>query len=90
MGTPVALRNIVGEAEHRLLVGVVPLDREFHTDIAALIQKMEYGRMQRRLVAIQVLYERADTTNVFEYLAPILTLVVELNAHPGVQERQLT
>jgi hypothetical protein len=45
--------------------------------------------VDRRLAAVQVLHEGGDAALVLEHLALLVALVDELDAHAGVQERQL-
>ena len=53
VGAAVALRDVVREAQHLLVVGVVPLHRHVHRDIRVLVRLalaggLEHGRVQRR------------------------------------------
>jgi hypothetical protein len=49
VGAAVALRNVVGEAEHLLVVAVVPLHGHFHADAIFLGVRVENVRVQRGL-----------------------------------------
>ena len=85
----VLLRNVVGVAVHALLVGVVPLHRDFHLRVAVAGLEPEHRGMHRRLAAIQVSDEGLQAAVVLEHFGLVLALVDQLDAHAGVQERQL-
>ena len=53
----VLLRNVVGVAEHALLVGVVPLQRDLDGDRPVLRAKPEHRFVHGRARAVQVLHE---------------------------------
>ncbi len=50
MGAAVALRNVVGEAEHLFVVGVVPLHGNVDGDVGALIGQAFAGCLENRWV----------------------------------------
>src|SRR6185369_9708529 len=57
VGAAVLLRNIVGKAQHRLLVGVVPLHRDFDREAVLLAIPEEHVRVQDVLGAVHVFDE---------------------------------
>ena len=69
MGAAVALRDVVGEAEHALVVAVVPPQRAFDRDAFALGLDHDRRRDQRRLVAVEETHEGLDAAFVFHLLA---------------------
>src|SRR4029079_5786967 len=79
MGATVALRDIVGEAEHALMIAVVPPERAFDGDALAFGHDHDRGRNQRSLVAVDEFHERLDAAFVFHLLALFdgMTLVCE-------------
>ena len=89
MRAAVALRNVVGEAQHRFLVRIVPLHGDFHADAIALAQRVEDVRMQDGLGAVDELDECANAAGELEDLFLAVALVDQLDAHAIVQEREL-
>src|SRR3546814_4785497 len=90
MGTAVLLRDVVGEAEHRFLVGVGPLDRDVDGDARLLAADRDHVRVQRGLELRQVLDERGDAALVLEYVAaPFPALVDQDDLDARIEERQL-
>ena len=83
------LRNVVGVAVHALLVGVVPLDRHLDGDRAVLSAEPEHRLVNRCAGAVQILDEGLQAAFVLEDFRARFALIVELDAHAGVQERQL-
>ena len=69
MRAAVLLRNVVGVAEHGLLVGVVPLQRHSTPIAVAVRWNQNDGIVDRRLVAVQVLDEGADAALVLEHVS---------------------
>ncbi|KAG1184658.1 hypothetical protein G6F35_015046 [Rhizopus arrhizus] len=69
VGTAVLLRDVVGEAVHRLLVGVGPLQRHVHHDVVVLAGDRDDVRVQRGLQLRQMLHEAADAAFVVEVVA---------------------
>ena len=69
MRAAVALRNVVGEAEHALVVAVVPPHRAIDADALALGLDDDRLRHQRRLVAIEIFDEGLDAAVVAQFLA---------------------
>src|SRR3546814_3994303 len=90
MGTAVLLRDVVGEAEHRFLVVVGPLDRDVDGDARLLAADRDHVRVQRGLELRQVLDERGDAALVLEYVAaPFPALVDQDDLDARLEERQL-
>ncbi len=89
MGTTVTLRNIVGETEHGLLVGVGPLHRHLNDDTFLIRVQADHVGMQRGLQLGQMLHEGANTTLVGErVMPPFSPFVLQLNGDTGVEEGQ--
>ena len=86
----VALRDVVRVAEHAFLVAVVPLERDLDLSRRAGLGEVDDRRMNRRLVAIQVLDERFDAARELEDVVPVLALVGQPDPHAGIQKRQLS
>ena len=90
MSAAVPLWNIVREAEDILLIRVVPLHRKLNLDAVALRNDEEHARMDRSLVAVQMLDEGTYSALILEDVLLAGTLVKQLDTYPGVQERQLS
>src|SRR5690606_1500102 len=88
MRAAIALRGVVGEAEHVLLVGVVPLQRHLDRDSIPNRLKIKDIFMKWRLVAVEMLNEGADAALVFEDVFLLGALVDEMDAHAGVEEAE--
>ncbi len=88
MRPAVALRNIVGEGEHMLVVGIVPPKGRFDRDIFAFALDHDRVRDERRLGAIEVAHESLKAAVVVKLLPLDLgaACVGEFDAHPGIQE----
>ncbi|MCY1394010.1 hypothetical protein D9M71_89230 [compost metagenome] len=90
VGAAVALRNVVGEAEDVLVEAVVPLQGDLHANAVFLALHVEMEDLvHRRLVGVQVFDEGAQAALVLEQLFLAGTLVLQHDAHAGVQEGQL-
>ena len=89
MRAAVLLRNVVRVAEHRFGVRIVPLHRDFDTNGSFLGAKPEHGRMNAAARAVQVLDELLQSSLVLEHIGLGFALIDELDAHAGVQEREL-
>ena len=78
----VALRDVVGEAQHALMIAVVPPKCCFHRDAFAL--GLDHDRIgdQRRLVAVEKFHEGLDAALVFHLLA-FLHRVAHVGQHDG-------
>jgi len=87
--TAVLLRDVVGVAEHGLRVGVVPLHRDLDADRAFLGAEPEHALVDRALGAVEVRDEGLQAARVLEGLGLAVALVVEVDAHAGVEEREL-
>ncbi len=84
----VLLRDVVGEAVHRLRVGVVPLQRDLDDDAVAFAAKPEDRFVNCSLAAVQVLDELLDAAFVEEDLAALVALVHQFDSYTGIQERK--
>ena len=90
MSTAIALGNIVRVAKHILLVAIIPLERALHANVVFRHHEMKDGSVDRRLVTIQVLYERLDSTLVFkDVFLVFFALIYETNTHARIQKRKL-
>src|SRR5690606_30263645 len=94
MGAAVALRNVVGEAEDLLVVGVVPWRGDADADgwaVVALVRaaQVQDVRVDRPLGAIDVLHEAAHAARAREVLLLALALVDELDRDAVVEEGEL-
>ena len=69
VGAAVALRDGVGEAEHGLVVAVVPPQRAFDRDAVALGLDHDRGGNERGLVAVEIPDEGLDAALVAQLLA---------------------
>ena len=92
MRAAVALRNVVGEAEHVLVVTVVPPQRRFHADTVALAAYDDGLGDEGRLGAIEITHEGLDAAIVLHLLDLALgvTIVGEHDAHAGIEEGEFT
>src|SRR5262249_59920808 len=57
MRAAVALGDVVRKAQHRLVIGVGPLHRDFEKDALALAADDDRWRVQRLLRAVEILHE---------------------------------
>ena len=91
MGAAVALRDGVGEAEHGLVIAVVPPQRRLDPDAVALDPDHDGAGHQRRLVAVEVAHERLDAALVAQLLALLdrVAHVGEHDAHARIEEGEL-
>src|SRR5918995_1118899 len=78
VGAALVRVDVVGEREQRLLVGVVPLERDLDLAGFARVLEVDDLLMQRgaRALAVQVLHEVADATVVLEGRLEALTALV--------------
>ncbi len=98
VGAAVALRDVVGEAQHLLGVAVVPLHGDFDADLGAGDAAVAFGRaaafgvegrgMQHLLVGVDELHEAHDAAGAGEVILAAVALVLEADAHAVVQEGQ--
>ncbi len=90
MGAAVALRNVVGEAEHVLVVAVVPPQRRLDADAVMLGADHDRRGHHRLLVAVEILDEFLDAALVEQFFA-LLDRVAHVGQHDvdaGIQERE--
>ena len=66
MGTTIALRNVVGETQDRLLKGVVPLHCHVHRDPVLLARCVEYIGVQHVLRPVHVFDKTLDPAGELE------------------------
>ena len=82
MRAAVALRDVVGEAQHALVVAVVPPQRAFDRDAVALGLDHDRGGDERGLVAVEIFDECLDPALVAHLLA-LLDRVTHVGEHDG-------
>ena len=87
VGAAVALRNVVGKAQHRLLIRVVPLHGHINRYPVALARGLEDIRMQHGFVAVDEFDESAHAAAIGENFLVAGTLINKTNVHAIVQER---
>jgi len=68
MRPAIALRNIVGEGEHMLVIGIVPPKRGFDRDLVAIAFDEDRIREERRLGAIEVAHKSLKAAFIVEFL----------------------
>jgi len=89
MRPTIPLRDIVGEALHRLLVAIVPLHGNFNRHAIPLTHCVEHLRVQGRLVPVHILHKARHTTGERKILFFARTFVVQDNADPIIEKGQL-
>ncbi len=99
VGAAVALRDVVGEAEHLLAVAVVPLHGHFDADLGAgnaavgfcraAARGVEGGGVQHLLAGVDEVDEALDAAGAGEVVFLAGALVLQADAHAVVQERKL-
>ena len=87
----IGLADVVGEAEYRLVIAVVPLQRGVDDDVVAAVMDHDGVADQRLLCAVEVADERLDPALVVEFRDPGLgcALVPECDVQAGVEEGEL-
>ncbi len=91
MRAAVALRNVVRERQNRLVIAVVPPQRDFDTDAVFLAADHDRLGNNRRLGAIEIAHERGSAALVHEFFA-LDVGVARIGQHDlgaRVQKRQL-
>ena len=91
MGAAVALRDVVGEAEHGLVVAVVPPQRAIDHHPFALGPDHDRLRNECSLVAVEIFDERLDAALVAQLFALLdgVAVVGEHDPHTGIEEGEL-
>ena len=91
MRAAVALRDVVGEAEHGLVVAVVPRQRRLDDDFFALALDQQRIGNELLLVAVEIAHEFLDAAVVEHLLDARLgpAQVGERHLDAGIQEREL-
>jgi hypothetical protein len=91
MGAAVALRNVVGEAQHILVVAVVPPQRRLDADAVHVGIDHDRGGHHRLLVAVEIFDELLDAAVVTHLLALLdrVAHVGQYDIDAGIQEREL-
>ena len=89
MRAAVALWNIVGVTKHVFLVAVVPLQRGLNDNIILLRGEVNHRRVNRGLVAVQVIDKRLDAAFILEHFLRFIAFVDQVYSHTGIEERQL-
>ena len=75
MGASVALWNVVRVTEHVFLVTVVPLQGGLDTDAILFGVEIKHAAVDRGLVAVEVLHERAYSALVLERVGSLCSLI---------------
>ncbi len=91
MRAAVALRDVVGEAQHVLMIAVVPPQRGFDADAVQFGIDHDRGGHHRLLVAVEIFDEFLDAAVVMHRLA-LLDRVAHVGQHDidaGIEEREL-
>ena len=90
MRAAVALRNVVGEGQHVLVIAVVPPQRDFDVDVFALALDHDRRRDERLLGAVEPAHESLQPAFVEKLVALHLGMarIGEDDVHAGIQERQ--
>ena len=88
MGSAVALRDVVGERQHVLVIAVVPPQRDLDADAVALAPDENRPIDQRGLGAVEIAHKRFETPLIVEILALGLgvTQVGEQDVHARVEK----
>ena len=89
MGSAIPLRNVVRIAEHAFLVAVVPLQGSLYANALVHSRKVKYRRVDRVLVTVQVLDERANAALILKHVLALVALIDQVDADAGIQKRQL-
>ena len=91
MRAAVALRDVVGERQHVLVIAVVPPQRDLDADAVALAPDEDRLVDQRRLGAVEITHERLEAAFVVEVLALGLGVaqVGQHDVHARVEEGEL-
>ena len=75
MGTPIFLRNIVGETQYLFAVTVIPLHRNFDRNVVFRTGRIKNIRVQYRFAAIDVFNKVFDSAGKSEFLILAGTLI---------------
>ena len=88
MRAAVALRDVVGEGQHVLVVAVVPPQRDLDADAVTLALDENGFGDQRRFRAVEIAHEGLQPAFVIKILAPDLCAarVGEQDMHAGIEE----
>ena len=91
MRAAIALRDVVGEAEDRLVVGIVPPHRHLDADAVALGLDIDRRRQKRGLGAVEEAHEGVEPALIHQLLAPLAAMaqIGEDDAHAGIEEGEL-
>ncbi len=91
MGAAVALRDVVGEAQTRLVIGVGPFHRHFHGHAVPLARHHDRRIVQRALGAVEIGDEGLDAALVMQVDLDLfgVAAVDQLQIDPRIEEGQL-
>jgi hypothetical protein len=92
MRASVALRNVVGEAQHVLMIAVVPPQGAINRDAVLLAVNHDRTRQHSLLGAVEIAHEGGDAALIvqFDIARFDAALVGKQNAYTGIEEGQLT
>ena len=90
MRAAVALRDVVGKGQHRFMVAVIPPHRDFHRDPGALAHNIDRLWHDGGFRAVQIadIFPHAAFIEQFRPQRFRRTLILQQNAHAGIQEGQ--
>ncbi len=88
MGAAVALRDVVGEAEHVFVIGIVPFQRDVDADAVAFRTDRDRIGQQRLLVAVEIFDEGRDPAFVKQIVLDhfVVALVAQQDTHARIEE----
>ena len=91
MGAAVTLRDVVGEAQHVLMIAVVPPQRRLDADVVQFRPHHDRGGNDRLLVAIEIFDEFLDAAGILHHFALFdrVTHVGQHDIDAGIQEGEL-
>ena len=89
MRAAITLRNVIGVAERSLLVAVAPLQCQLDLHVTTGLGKIQHGRVDGCLVAIQVVYEGPDSALEVKLVVTPVAFVPQVDMNARVQEGKL-
>jgi hypothetical protein len=88
----VALRDVVGEAQHLFVIAVVPFQRDIDADVVAFAVNGDRRGNQRGFRLVEIFDERRDAPFVvkLDRLLFGVARIGEMQAYAGIEEGELT
>ncbi|MND34631.1 hypothetical protein D3C80_252530 [compost metagenome] len=68
MGAAIALRNVIGEAKHLFMVGIIPPHGDFNGHAVFFALDIDRCFQKRLLTLVDIFYELDDATVIVEFL----------------------